>query len=238
MDYFWIILIIAVASLTKGMTGFGFALVAFPPLLIFYSPKELIPVLILCNLLASLMIVFQKKKRKLVNTRFQSLIVFGALFTMVGVLTLNYISERALMVIMSIFFILLASLSLLGVKYSFKLTDLSYRIAGAILGFLTGSISISGPPLALFMNVAKVDNQVFREVFAWFSVATATIALAGYGLIGLLTLETIKMTMLFLPLLLAGSVIGKRLNQYASPALFQKISMVITLLSSVMILLK
>jgi len=224
MDYFWIILIIAVASLTKGMTGFGFALVAFPPLLIFYSPKELIPVLILCILLASLMIVLQKKKRKLVNTRFQSLIVFGALFTMVGVLTLNYISERTLMVIMSIFFILLASLSLLGVKYSFKLTDLSYRIAGAILGFLTGSISISGPPLALFMNVARVDNQVFREVFAWFSVVTATIALIGYGLIGLLTLETIKMTLLFLPLLFVGSFIGKRLNQYASPAYFKKIA--------------
>lgn len=238
MAYYWIVLIIALASLIKGMTGFGFALVAFPLLLNFYSPKELIPVLIFCNLLASGMIVLQKKDRKLVNTQFRSLIVFGALFTIVGVLTLNYISERVLMVIMSSFFILLAMLSLLGVRYSFKLTDFSYKLAGAILGFLTGSISISGPPLALFMNAAKVDNQIFREVFAWFSMVTAAIALIGYGLIGLLTMETLKLTMLFLPLLFVGSFVGKRLNQYASPVLFQQISMVITLLSGVFLLLK
>lgn len=238
MAHYWIVIIITVASLIKGMTGFGFALVAFPLLLNFYSPKELIPVLIFCNLLASVMIVLQKKDRKLVNNQFQSLIVFGALFTIVGVLTLTYISDRSLIVIMSIFFMLLATLSLVGVKCSFKLTDLSYMLAGAILGFLTGSISISGPPLALFMNVAKVDKQEFREIFSWFSIVTAVIALVGYGLIGLFTLATIKMTALFLPLLFGGSFIGRRLNQFASPGLFQKLSMIITLLSSVLILMK
>ena len=114
MLYFWIIIIVSVASLVKGITGFGFALIALPPLLIWYSPKELIPVLILCNLFASLVIVLQKKDRKFVNKQFQSLIGFGALFTLVGVLTLKYISEDILITIMSVFFILLSVGSLLG----------------------------------------------------------------------------------------------------------------------------
>lgn len=165
MLYFWIILIVSVASLVKGITGFGFALIALPPLLIWYSPQEMIPVLILCNLFASLVIVLQKKDRKLVNKQFQTLIIYGALFTLLGVFTLKYLSEDILITIMSMFFIVLSICSLLGIRYSIKLSDWSYRLAGMFLGFLTGSISISGPPLALFLHSAKVDNQEFREIF-------------------------------------------------------------------------
>jgi len=238
MLYFWIILIVSLASLVKGITGFGFALIALPPLLIWYSPQEIIPVLILCNLFASLVIVLQKKDRDLVSKQFQCLISYGALFTLVGVLTLKYLSEDILITIMSIFFILLSVFSLLGIRYSIRLSDWSYKIAGMFLGFLTGSISISGPPLALFLHSAKVDNQEFREIFSWFSIVTAFIALVGYGVVGLLTLATFKMALLFLPILYLGSFIGKRLNQCISPLLFKNISVFITLLSSLFLLLK
>ena len=238
MFYFWIILIVSVASLVKGITGFGFALISLPPLMIWYSPKELIPVLILCNLFASLVIVLQKKDRKLVNKQFRSLIGFGALFTLVGVLTLKYIPEDILITIMSVFFILLSVFSLLGIRYTIKLSDWSYKLAGMFLGFLTGSISISGPPLALFLNSANVDKQEFREIFSWFSIVTAFIALIGYSLLGLLKVETFKMTLLFLPILYLGSFIGKRLNHRISPLLFKNISVCITLLSSLFLLLK
>ncbi|MRT93020.1 sulfite exporter TauE/SafE family protein [Ancylomarina sp. 16SWW S1-10-2] len=238
MFYFWIILIVSVASLVKGITGFGFALISLPPLLIWYSPKELIPVLILCNLFASLVIVLQKKDKKLVNKQFQSLIVYGAFFTVVGVLALKYISEDILITIMSIFFILLSVVSLIGIKYSIKLSDLSYKLAGMFLGFLTGSISISGPPLALFLNSANVDNQEFREIFSWFSIVTSLVALVGYAFLGLLTTTTFKMVLIFLPILYLGSFVGKRLNHRIPPLLFKNISLCITLLSSLFLLLK
>jgi len=238
MIYFWLILIVAVASLVKGVTGFGFSLISLPPLLIWYAPQEIIPVLIFCNLFASSVIVLQKKDRKLVNRQFQSLIVYGALFTIVGVLILKYLSEEILITIMSVFFILLSVFSLLGIKYSIRLSNWSYRIAGMFLGFLTGSISISGPLLALFLHSAKVDNQEFREIFSWFSIVTAFIALFGYAVLGLLTINTFKMTFLFLPLLYLGSFVGKRLNSCISPSMFKNISVLITLLSSLFLLLK
>ena len=231
-------MIIASASLIKGMTGFGFALVSLPPLMIWYSPKELIPVLLCCNLCASLIIVLQKKERKLVNKQFRSLIAYGALFTIAGVVILKYLSEDLLIIVMSIFFILLSGLSLVGIKYSIKLTDASYKIAGAFLGLLTGSISISGPPLALFLHSAQVDNQEFREVFSWFSIVTAVIALVGYAGMGMLTLKILEMTGLFLPILFLGSFFGKRLNQYLSASLFKKISILIILFSSVLLLFR
>ena len=238
MEIYWIILIVITASLVKGITGFGFALVSLPPLLIWYSPTELIPVLVFCNLVASVIIVLQKKERKLVNKQFRSLIIYGAIFTIAGVLTLNYISEDFLLKIMSVFFILLSVLSLVGLKYTIKLSSISCKIAGAFIGFLTGSISISGPPLALFLHSANIGNKEFREIFSWFSILTSIIALLGYGFSGILTIQTFKMSALFLPILFVGSFIGKKINHRMPISVFKKSILWITLGSSVFLLLK
>ena len=238
MEQFWIALIVVIASLVKGITGFGFALVALPPLMIWYSPKEIIPVLLLCNLFSSVLIVLQKKDRQLINKQFEWLIIFGALFTIVGVVFLKYLPEHLLIVIVSVFLIILTVLSILGVQYPLKITDRSYKIAGAFLGFLTGSISISGPPMALFLYSAKVDIQQFREIFSWFSVVTSVVALSGYFVLGILTLQSLKTSLLFLPILFIGSFIGKRINNIIPVIVFKKAILIITLFSSVFILLK
>jgi len=238
MELFWIILIVLIASLIKGITGFGFALVSLPPLLIWYSPIELIPVLILCNLIASIIIVLQRKDQKLINKQFRTLIAYGAVFTITGVLALNYFSEGLIIRIMSAFFMLLSVLSLIGIKYSIKQTPFAYKLAGAVLGFLTGSISISGPPLALFLYATKVSNQQFREVFAWFSIVTSIIALTGYAFTEILTFQTFKIAGLFLPILFIGSFIGKRINRFLPIKVFEKSILLITLGASIFLLVK
>lgn len=238
MELYWITLIVVFASLVKGITGFGFALVALPPLLIWYTPKEVIPVLLLCNLFSSIIIVLQKKEHKLINKQFKSLIIYGALFTITGVVFLKYLPEELMVVILSVFLIVLSILSILGIQYPIKLTNRSYKIAGALLGFLTGSISISGPPMALFLYSAKVNNQQFREIFSWFSIVTAIVALAGYFALGILTFKAVEMALIFLPILFIGSFIGKRLNKLIPIVAFKKAILFITLFASIFILLK
>lgn len=238
MEYFWIIIVVAVASFIKGMTGFGFALIALPLLIHWFPPKEIIPVLVLCNLLASLLIVLQRKERKLVNKSFRNLIIHGGVFTIVGVIVFKHLPDHLLLMIMAIFFIVLSTLSLLNVKYTPKLSEASYKIAGSILGFLTGTLSVSGPPLALFLNNANVDNQEFREIFAWFSIVTATVATVGYQVLGLITPITLKLVVLFFPILFAGSYFGKRMNSIVPTDLFKKITIIISLFLSVFLLFK
>jgi len=222
----------------KGITGFGFALVSLPPLMIWYAPKEIIPVLLLCNLFSSLIIILQKKEHQLISKQFKSLIVYGAVFTVVGVMFLKYLPEEQMIVILSIFLIILSILSILGFQYSIKLTDRSYKIAGAFLGFLTGSISISGPPMALFLYSANVNKQQFREIFSWFSVVTSVVALAGYIALGILTFKFFEMAFLFLPILFIGSFLGKKINHIIPLIVFKKAILIITLFSSIFILLK
>jgi len=238
MHYFWIILIIAAASLLKGITGFGFALFSLPLLMNWYSPKELIPVLVFCNLFSSVIIILQKKERKLVNKEAGNLIAYAGFFTLIGVVVLKNISDTLLVTIMSISFIIMALFSILKVNRSFRFKNSTYKIAGMFLGILTGSISVSGPPLALFLNSAKVDKQEFREIFAWFSVVTAVIALAGYFGAGLIMPQMMKTTLLILPILFAGTYLGKRLNNTMQPELFRNITIVITIFSSILLLIK
>lgn len=239
MPNIWIFIVVIVASLIKGFTGFGFALISLPFLLIWYSPKEIIPVLMICNLIASSLIIFQKKEYKLIRKSSVYLIITGGLFTVFGVSVMSSVNENKLMHISGLFFIVIAVLSFLrNGKPNAKLPNYFYPIAGSIIGFITGLISVSGPPLALFLNRAKVNNQEFREIFAWFSVVTAIIAIVGYYHVEMLKLEMIKTSLIFTPILLLGSIIGKRINRNISSNRFQKINIVLTIISSAMLLLQ
>ncbi len=238
MTIFWIICIVSVASLIKGISGFGFALVSLPPLLLWYSPSEIIPVLVMCNFISSTIIILQKKDMNLVPPQAKSLIVTGCLFTLLGVLILKHVTEDNLTHTISMIFLTLTGISFFKLKSSIKLPALSYPIVGAIIGFLNGATSVSGPPLAIFLNAAKVNNQQFREIFSWFSVFTAAVAIVGYALTGLITSESLKLVALFSPILYLGSFIGKRLNSKIPSNIFKNSTLVITIISCLILLFK
>lgn len=238
MEYAPIIIIVLLAAFVKGVTGFGFALVSLPLLMFWFPAKELIPVLMFCNLFASILIVLQKKEYKLIDRKARSLIIYGAVFTIFGVLVLNYIANQTLVGILAIFFIVMSIFSLLKNKRIHLYKIGIYRLAGSICGFLTGCISVSGPPLALFLHQVNVDNKQFREIFAWFSITTASVALIGYYFSDLLTWKTLELSAISIPLLFIGSYTGKRLNNLIPKPFFEKLILAICIFSSIALLMK
>ncbi len=235
----WTIIIIVLSSLLKGITGFGFALVSLPLLMMWYTPKEIIPVLMMCNLLASFFIILQKKSEPLVTKPFRWMIISGGVFTIFGVLVLKNMPEVTLVHITAILAIVFTLLTIVKKDIiKLKLPKMAYYSAGALIGFLTGTISVSGPPLALFLNIAKVNNQQFREIFAWFNVVAASVAVIGYWQIGLIHYETLQLTAIFVPILLAGTIIGKRLNGILPYKLFRTITLVVALVASSLLLVR
>ncbi|SMO33771.1 hypothetical protein SAMN06265379_101123 [Saccharicrinis carchari] len=238
MELFWILLIVSVASLIKGITGFGFALVALPPLLIWYTPVQIIPVLLLCNLLSSVIIVLQKKDQALVKPEYKTLIIWGGLFSLMGAALLKYIPENIMIRAISVVFIVLTLLSIFSFKRTVRISKLTYKISGGLIGFLTGAVSVSGPPLALLLNLTKVSNREFREIFSWFNIVTSVVAIAGYLGMGLLTHETIKTVVLFAPILYMGSFIGKRINSFIPGIIFRNATLAITLVSCIVLLIR
>lgn len=236
---FWIILIIVLSSLIKGMTGFGFALFSFPLLLIWFEPKEIVPVLMICNLIASIFITLQKKEHRLLDKKSYLLIGAGSAFTILGVIALSSINGKLLVHLSGLLFLLLTLFSLRKRKpIQRELSNHVYLWAGSLVGFITGAVSVSGPPLALFLRSANVSNRKFREIFAWFSVITAVIAILGYAQAGLITAQTLKLSVVCTPILLAGTIVGKKLNSNLSLDRFQTINMVLTLIASILLIIK
>jgi len=185
------------------------------------------------------MIVLQKKEYKMLDKQSYYLIGTGGLFTIAGVIALSSTDGKWLIRLSGILFIVLTIYSLVR-KMPKKTTmcDSSYLSAGAFIGFLTGAISVSGPPLALFLNKANTSNRKFREIFAAFSVITAIIAIIGYYQAGMITMHIIKTSLIFVPILLTGTIVGKKLNTTISIEKFQTINIVLTLIASIMMIIR
>lgn len=190
----------------------------------------------ICNLIASILIVLQKKEHKLLDKNSYILIGSGGIFTIAGVIALSSTTGEILVKLSGIFFIGLTFYSIRKRNKNTSLPSHNYFFAGAFIGFLTGAVSVSGPPLALFLNRAKVSNRKFREIFAAFSVVTAVIAILGYYQAGMVTEQTIKTSFIFAPILLTGTIVGKRLNSIMSINSFQSTNIVLTLIASILLI--
>ncbi len=239
MTFILSLIVVVLSSLLKGLTGFGFALLSLPFLILWYPAKEVIPVLMICNLIASIFIVLQKRSESLVNSNFKLLIVSGGVFTISGVCVLSYITESMLIHITGGLIVLLIVISLFkGKPVGDRLSVWVYILTGAFVGMLTGTISVSGPPLALFIQKVGVSNRQFREIFAWFSIVTAAIAIIGYLSVGLITMNTLYMVCVYCPILLLGTVVGKRLNGILSVKVFRYVNVIISFVAGIMLLMR
>lgn len=235
MIWIYVLAVILLASLLKGITGFGFALLSMPLLLFVYPVKFLIPVLTIFNLLTSILIVLTKKQKKQ-GLKAVILPLWGITGLIPGVLFLHEQSDRSLKIFAGVMLSLLAFAFLFGYRFKIRSPWRATMIAGLISGFLNGSISVGGPPLAFFLTSIKEDNEGFRMKFAWFSIATASSALIGYASTGLVTHETFRVCIYMVPVLIIGTLVGKRLSKRIPVELFRKICILISLISGIMVL--
>ena len=237
MEWIFVVMVVLIASLVKGITGFGFALVSLPILVAWFPVKELIPVLTICNLLASIVIVLQKKSIPLINASSRLLIYCGSVATILGVILLSSISETVVTLVIAALMALLSVVSILGKLGTVSNKPVNFVYAGIISGLLAGSVSISGPPLAIFMKGIRMEKAEFREVFSWFSIITATIALTGYYMSGLLSWSEVKLSLCFFPILYIGSYLGKRINARISLKAFDKMNALICFVSCIILVI-
>jgi uncharacterized membrane protein YfcA len=133
--------IIFVASLVKGLCGFGFALVAVPFMMIFLSPKIVIPLITITSLALDAVILFEAR-RHVEWRKVASLLVPGIAGMLVGVWLLTYLGIGSLKLYIGVIITLFALASLLGVRRDFE----NERAATVFAGFLAGLLVYTRPP--------------------------------------------------------------------------------------------
>ncbi|HEV2874321.1 MAG TPA: sulfite exporter TauE/SafE family protein [Thermoleophilaceae bacterium] len=167
----------------QSATGFGFALVLSPALFAVMDPVEAVTALLVLGLALNLLVLFEGGRPEHVDWRALAPMLVAAVPGLaLGAVALTELSKEVLQVAVGVAVIAAAGWQLLAPHP--RLSPAATWVAGFASGALTTSISVSGPPLVLWLTARGVRPEEFRA-----SLAASFLALNLAGGIVLLAVE-------------------------------------------------
>jgi uncharacterized membrane protein YfcA len=211
------------AAVLRGFTGFGFSLAAVPLLGLFMSPAQAVPVAIGLQLLGSLL-DFRHSAKACHWPSLRWLMVGAAIGSPVGTLILREVSAPISRLVIS----LITLLAVLVLGKGFALTILPSRaatsIAGVFAGVFNGLAAMPGPPAVAYYLSVPLPRETARASLLVFFLMTSITAMAASVAVGLVTLQTIGLSLLGLPVMWAGTRIGQLAFARGSDATHRRVS--------------
>jgi uncharacterized protein len=205
------------AAFIRGTTGFGFALVFTPFMILIMEPKAVVPLNLLLASLSNIMVLASHFKEVNIR-RLLPMIACSLLGVPIGVFIIAIISGTILKILIG------GSTVIFAILLVFKLTPhctnerLASGIAGLMSGILTTSTSLGGPPVVLFMhNQCWQKEEIYPSLSAFFLISTGA-SLIGLSISGMVTLDILLTAASLAPGLVIGVFLGmlafKRVNEW------------------------
>ena len=208
-------LIIAVSATVQGITGFGFSLVAFPLLAILLPVNVITPILVLCSLITNIMILRSVQGVTAKGIKMMSLIAILA--TPFGAYLLKVVSPEILKAAVGIILSGTSLFMLKGYRIKFRRELLAKGITGFFSGLLNGTLSMSGPPIILYLSNQGAAKDNVRGSFSLFALITNIFAIATLIYTNIITMPVFMQFATLIPALIigvyAGILISKRVNE-------------------------
>ena len=227
--------IILIASVVKGLTGFGFALTSLPLLSIFIAPKTAVPIITICSVFLDGYTLYDARKH-VQYKEIITLVVSGITGMILGTYFLVSLDSQIIRLVIGIVTALFTIASMMGVKREISNTRLASIPVGLLSGVMGGTISISGPPIVLFFNNQNVEKKVFRaNLIAYFFLYFATVPAYFFG--NLITLELLQSSAVMVPVMFLGATMGIRLSKKIDETVFKRITLLLILVTGVMAIL-
>lgn len=215
-------IIVFFASVIQGTVGFGFSLIAVPLLAFILPMKIIVPIAVVYNLVINIMVVLTTKKYIRLR-KIWIMIVCGIIGIPIGVFGLKNLNPEVLKAIIG-FLICITSISMAkGYKVKFNRVKISYGITGFISGVLNGSLSMSGPPIVLFLSNEGYDKNEFRANLATYATITNILTIIAFMFSGLLSTDMLHIIGTNIISLLLGTSIGIIIASKITDKYFKKI---------------
>ncbi len=228
-------LIVLAASLVKGTTGFGFALVATPLLLLLWEPLVMVPVLIPAGMAADILIVTQNRHR-LEWGRVAPMAFAGVLGIPLGTVILLIVPTTALKIGVALVVLVSATILMTGATVNISRERVASGVAGFMSGLLLASTTISGPPVTLFLINQRWTKDAFRTSLALFFLTIQVFAVVSLAVSGILTVSTLVVSMALWPSVLLGYAMAVRLLPHIPQEAFLRIATVVVMAAGVLAL--
>ena len=230
------ILIVLLSGFIQGLTAFGFALVALPLLSILMPVQQVVPIIIILSLVTNIGIWYET--RKSINLKKYGLLIISSLLAApIGTKLIVLLNPDTLKVIVGILITFFAIMMLTGTKWEIKHEKLSFILVGLLSGVLNGSISTSGPPVALFLSNQEADKQKFKANLNMFGLILNVVTIGLFFQNGLITSEILFYVSRMLPADVIGVVLGIIAIRKLNEKTFKNLTLYLVIFSGIWTLL-
>ena len=223
-------LIVLIAGFLQGLTGFGFALISVPFLVKIITLKEAVPIVVVLSLCTNVAIIINCIKEIKIK-KIWLLIITSIIFAPLGTYSLIYFNSNYLKLFFGIIIIVFSILLILDKSFAIKNERIGYGLTGSLSGYLNGSLSLSGPPVVLFLSNQGMSKNAFRANITFYSIILNSITIVTYLKNGLLNETFLEKIIYFLPAMLLGVLIGIKLSKKIDEKLFKKVVLILLLIS-------
>jgi uncharacterized membrane protein YfcA len=223
---------VLLASLVAGLTGFGFAIVAVPILMILMPPKVVVPVVQLLSAVLQIAILVEARKG-LDLKRVWPLLLAGIAGVPLGTYLLLILDPQTLRILVGVVVIISALAMLAGWRWSVrneKVASVPVGLAGGALGASTG---IPGPPVILFFTNQEMAKQGFRANLVLYFTCVGLVAVLSLLVSGLITQEVLIRWAGLLPAVAIGMLAGVWLARRVDQERFQQITLGVLILTGI-----
>lgn len=229
-EILWICLVVAGASATQAISGFGFALIAVPLLSLFIDPQVAV---VLATVVGAFSSTFQAvADRRHANKNLVQRLALSAYIGMpFGLFVFIVVSESVLRFIVGLVVLLAAIALIRGFSISQSNKKLDW-IMGWASGVLATSTSTNGPPLVFLLQAKKLSPESFRASINIVFSLTSFGAILLFALSGNITSDDFAGIAISIPMLLIGLAIGFKVRSRINAQQFRILVFVLLIVSA------
>jgi uncharacterized protein len=228
-------LVMFLASLVMGLTGFGIALVAMAFLPWLMSPVTAIVVLTIYAFVFSVVVVVQLRDA-LASRTLLDLLLGTVVGTPLGVWVLASLPLSTLNRLIGLVLVSVVVLELRGVMPT-RLVGRGWALGtGFLSGVVGAAVGTPGPPVIVYATTQGWSPRTMKANTMGFFVANQGVILIGYWWAGLLTREALTVAAAYAPPALAGVATGVALFGRLDPARFRRVVFALLLVSGLVLL--
>ena len=225
------LLVVFVAAMVRGYSGFGFSALTIASLSIVIPPAQIVPVILLVEIAAGvgmLPAVWQH-----IDWRQLRLIGAGAIIaTPLGLALLAGLSGQTMRLLISLLILVAALLIWIGCQIRSGHHTKTIVSAGMVSGVMNGAAGVGGLPLVVFFLSKEESAATARGTLITFLIAldiyTCLLATAK----GMIDSNVLQLAALFLIPVGIGTFLGNRHFLRSPPESFRRIALVMLVLIS------
>lgn len=220
-------LVVFIAGVVKGYSGFGFSLIVVLSLSLIFPPAWVVVMVLMLEVCGSCSMLPRIWKH--VHWRSLLWLMLGVgLGTPLGIYLLEILPADAMRLGIALISLALVAIMWRGYRLASLLSAPKTTAAGAVCGVLNGATAMGGPPAILFYYGGPVGVAASRASLLAFFLCTDLLAVSMAGVQGLVTATVVKMFLLSVLPMLLGIALGSRF--FRSGAADQVRGRVLTLL--------